>query len=57
MNKIKIAIKNVGESLKLVEVEDSLEVYQNIVGGYVEMVHLEFKYIIKPEFYMKGKII
>ena len=34
---MKIVIKNVDEQAKIVEVENSLETFQNIVGGYIEV--------------------
>lgn len=33
---MRIVVKNVGEIPKVVEVENTLETYQNIVGGYIE---------------------
>ena len=34
---MKIVIKNVNEKAKIVEVEYSLEIFQSIVGGYIEV--------------------
>ena len=36
MRKITIAVKNPGEGWEAREVEDTLPVYQQIVGGYIE---------------------
>ena len=38
---MKIVIKNVNEQGKIVEIENSLENFQNIVGGYIEVFPLE----------------
>ena len=37
---MKIEIKKVGEAGKVVEVENTLETFQNIVGGYIEIYPL-----------------
>lgn len=34
---MKIVIKNVDEQAKIVEIENSLKTFQNIVGGYIEV--------------------
>lgn len=34
---MKVMIKKVGRDPEIIEIEDKLEVYQNIVGGYIEI--------------------
>lgn len=46
MGKITVAVKMVGEELKLMDIEDSMESYQEIVGGHFECVFLEYKYVM-----------
>jgi hypothetical protein len=46
MGKIKVGIKRVNEELKLVEIEDNLQSYQKIVGGYIEVVYMDAGYIM-----------
>lgn len=38
MKKIKVLLVKVGEEPKVVEIENTLEAKQKIVGGYIEMV-------------------
>jgi hypothetical protein len=46
VEKIKVALKKINESVKLVEVEDTLTAYQELVGGYIEVVYLENDFIL-----------
>ena len=37
---MKVIVKKVGREPEVVEIEDKLEVYQEIVGGHIEVFHL-----------------
>lgn len=34
---MKVVVKKAGKDPEVIEIEDKLEVYQNIVGGYIEV--------------------
>ncbi len=38
---MKIIVKHPGNKPHVEEVEDDLKTYQNIVGGYIEIVHID----------------
>jgi Domain of unknown function (DUF3846) len=44
--KIRAVLINVGEAPKIVEIENELEAFQKIVGGYIECVSIGFDMIM-----------
>jgi hypothetical protein len=56
MSKIKIYLMEVGENGCIKEIENSLEVFQTIVGGYIEILSLDKECILDLVCNEEGKI-